>query len=103
MTWNVYCYDLNSNKIMTYNIFRHGRFREDVTNDLKECNNKDEFAKRLKSNLHYYFWSKCEWEILIKGWLSNWLSNESGELKADVYDQVMLNWDIFPNYVWSFK
>ena len=44
MTWNVYCYDLNSNKIMTYNIFRHGRFREDVTNDLKECNNKDEFA-----------------------------------------------------------
>lgn len=103
MTWNVYCYDLNSNKIMTYNIFCHGIFRENVTNDLKECNNKDEFAKRLKSNLHYYFWSKCEWEIFIKGWLSNWLSNESGELKADVYDQVMLNWDIFLNYVWSFK
>lgn len=51
MTWNVYCYDFNSNKIMTYNIFCHGSFREDVTNDLKECNNRDEFAKDL--NLIY--------------------------------------------------
>lgn len=96
LVWNVYSFNLNSNVIKPFNIFCHNKFKKDVVNNLKECNDKDEFAEKLKSNLRYYFWSKCEWEIYI-----NWFDND--ELKVDVYDQVMLNWNVFLNYVWNSK
>ena len=35
----------------------------------KKCQTKDEFAKNLRSELMYYFWSKCEWEVLLKAYL----------------------------------
>ena len=29
---------------------------------------KDTFAEKLKIELAYYFWSKCEWEIILSSW-----------------------------------
>lgn len=46
----------------------------------------------------YYFWSKCEWEIILSDFPP---SKKFQEKKVDVYEQVMLNWDIFINYVWN--
>ena len=39
----------------------------------------------------YYFWSKCEWEVLI----SPWVGGNDEEIKVDVAWQIMNNWDVF--------
>lgn len=100
ITWNVFYHDSNSGKIDTYNIFNHGSFRLYVKKAAKKCQTKDEFAKNLRSELMYYFWSKCEWEVLISPWIS---PHKNEEMKADVCWQVMNNWDVFLDYVWNNK
>ena len=99
MKWLVYIDDYYTHKsISNYNIFDHYRFKEDCDNAYKECKgNKEEFEKRVKRDLAYYFWSKCEWEIVISGW-PPW--KDFKEKKISVYDQVLLNWDIFIDYLW---
>lgn len=62
MKWNVYYHSINEDKIKISNIFDHSDFRKDVENDIHKYKSREEFAKALKSNLMYYFWSKCEWE-----------------------------------------
>lgn len=129
LEWNVYRHSVNSKKIEQFNIFEHGRFLEDVKKDLKKCETKEEFADKLRGNLAYYYWAKCEHEIVISSFpvrikkeefgrlntefkrdseryghepCSMWVCPDVGE-KVDVYEQVRLNWDIFVDYVWSYK
>lgn len=129
MEWNVFYYDFNRKKIEVYNIFDHCAFRKYISQHLKKCLNKEEFAEKLKVELRYYFWIKCEWEVALTSWpphikadeLSR-LNNERDKIlkdqnkelyclgvnidnckRIDVYDQVMNNWAIFLDYVWGFK
>lgn len=46
----------------------------------------------------YYFWSKCEWEVLVTPWIS---PRESEKKKVDVCWQIMNNWDVFVDYTWA--
>ena len=98
MEWNVYYYNINKNKIETYNIFNHYNFNKDVIRDLNQFRNRNAFANALKSNLRYYFWSKCEWEVLVYPWP---VGHNDKPIKIDVYDQVMLNWESFVDYCWT--
>lgn len=98
MEWYVYRYNFNSRKIEKFNIFDHGGFVEDVNKCLLESDDKDSFEKELNNALLYYYWSKSEWEIII----TPWIGDEKERVKIDVYDQVMMNWDKFVDYVWSF-
>ena len=97
MQWNVFYYNINRKKIETYNIFEHGCFRKYVIEALENHHEKNSFAEKLKSELTYYFWSKSEWEIII----TPWLCGTTDKMKVDVFDQVMLNFDILVDYVWS--
>lgn len=99
MEWKVYTFDLNSRKLREFNVFHHAGFRDDVQKELARCQNVEDFAPKLKSSLMYYFWSKCEWEIVLK----EWCASNGTEVKVDVYDQVMLNWDVFLEYVWAHR
>lgn len=98
MTWNVYRHNVNSGEIVCFNIFDHWKFNEDVQEDLRKYTSREEFAKRLRSNLFYYFCSKCEYEVLVSPWIGD---KEKGTIKIDIYDQVMMNWEIFLSYVWG--
>ena len=91
---------MNKQQITILNIIDHYSFNEDVKQHLKKCKDKTEFTKELKSSLMYYFWSKSEYEILIYPWCGG---QHTKEIKIDVYSQVMLNWDKFVDYVWSFS
>lgn len=99
MTWNVYCYNFSSNIIMTYNIFRHGRFREYAYKTLKNCKDKTDFTKAIRGELLYYFWSKSECELIIKltddnrVFLYPWCgsSNPDNE-KIEVTDETDFDW-----------
>lgn len=129
MEWNVYYHDFNTKEIKIFNIFEHSSFREYVKKAAKEYKTKEEFAEQLKRELFYYFGSKCEWEVIITSWTTRitideldrlnkerertikeygrepyslYVSPETAE-KIDVRDQVMNNFDIFLDYVWSNK
>ena len=98
MQWNVFYYSAADKKIKALNIFDHTNFSKAVDRKLKSCRDKNEFASRLHSELMYYFWCKSEYEILIKAWCGS-----KEEIKVDVYTQIMLNWNKFVKYVWSFR
>ena len=74
--------------------------KEDFEKHLKECPDKEIFAKELKSSLMYYVWSKSEYEIIISPWCGG---RNTKDKKVDIYSQVMLNWDKFVDYVWNFR
>lgn len=100
LVWNVYIEDVNRNRIDIYNIFEHDSFVKDCRETVKESKTKDEFSENIQKHLMYYFWSKCEWEIILSAFPPYDKFNEE---KIDVYDQVMLNWHIFIEYFWNNK
>lgn len=100
MEWYVYYHNYNKDKIEKYNIFDHGRFNQYVKKYLNECETKEEFAEELDNELAYYFMCRAEWEVVVGPWCG---SRNNKPIKIDVYDQVMLNWDAFVDYVWSHK
>ena len=100
MEWNVFYHNVNTQKIVPFNIFQHSRFRKDVEELLKDFNDKEEFAKQLKSELMYNFWCKSEYEVIISPWCGGRITED---IKVDIYRQVMLNWEVFVDYVWGTK
>lgn len=99
MEWYAYRYDFNRRKIEKINIFIHSKFNEDVEILLSEEKDKQKFKDKLKRILMYYYWAKAEWEIVIYPLVGDEKSRE----KIDIYDQVMMNYDKFVDYVWSFR
>ena len=89
------------------------------------------FAKEVQSSLMYQYWSRTEYEIILTSWptfmsIENFektkaeyeaakkIHEENGwkgpyhihpyldtEEKIDVYEQVMMNWIPFINYLWN--
>ena len=125
----MYYHNFNGRSIEKFNIFDHGRFLEDVKKDLKKYGDKEGFSERLRGHLFYYYGSKCEWEVVITSWVPHITISELNRLneerektlreynrepyrlyvnpdvgeKVCVYSQVMLNWHLFVDYVWSHK
>ena len=126
MTWNVYVRDSNCREIKVFNIFNHSSFRESVHKLKKKKFPKEVFAEMLKRELMYYFWSKYEYEVVVTSFPPyidkkelDRLNSEYEEyntkwghyplridvrpeigIKIDIYNQVLLNWDVFVDYVW---
>lgn len=129
LEYYVYYHNFNGRSIEKFNIFDHGRFLEDVKKDLKKYADKEGFSGRLRGHLFYYYGSKCEWEVVITSWVPHITISELNRLneerektlreynrepyrlyvnpdvgeKVCVYSQVMLNWHLFVDYVWSHK
>lgn len=102
LEWNVFYYDINRNKITTYNIFRHSRFNKYVEEAFEECKTKEEFAEILRRELMYYFWSKAEWELIIELTKDNhiflipWCGcRNPEEVKIDVTNDTSFDWSNF--------
>lgn len=102
LEWFVFVEDINKKRIKVYNIFEHKDFMEDCDDAWKDYKNEhhdfSKFKKDIESDLMYYFWCKCEWEIV----LSNFPPSDSFQKKKiDVYQQVKINWDKFIDYLFS--
>ena len=101
LEWNVYIEDFNSKEIRTFNIFNHYSFNKKLIEIRdKRRKNKTKFIEEVRKALMYYFWSKCEWEIVLKDWPP---SDNFKDKKISVYDQINLNWNIFIEYLWKNK
>jgi hypothetical protein len=98
MEWNVYVHNINRDRIEKYNVFEHSSFIKYLKKACEECESKDMLAEKIKSELRYYFWSKSQWELIISPWVGY---SKPFNIKVDVYDQVMMNFDIFVDYVWK--
>ena len=128
LTYYVYVENLNKRKIEKYNVLNDGIIDE-FKKRMKEQHiiDKRKFAEMAEQVIMYHYWSRSEWEIILTDWpphikleeLTN-LNNELEQYKKDhdrepysltvnlktaekidVYDQVMMNWNIFIDYVWE--
>lgn len=100
LEWYVYFADINSLHIIKYNIFKHYSFYESLKSHIKNFKNKEDFSEWLRKNTMYYFWSKCEYEIILTCF-PEW--DRFKKEKIDIYNQLQLNWDKFVNYIWENK
>lgn len=99
--WNVYVEDFNG-EIASYNIFNHGGFWESVKKDFKKYRDDfDGFSAKVQRELMYYFWAKCEWEVIISEWPPR-TKGVNHQKKVDVHDQVLLNYEKFIQYLWDY-
>ena len=105
MEWNVYIYSINRNKIEPYNIFNHWSFVKDIKKHIKKYKYKDELSEKIKYELLYYFWSKCEWELIIeitednRIFLNPWVGcRNPEEVRIDVTDDASFDWRSFAEY-----
>lgn len=99
LEWNVYYFNFNRKKIEKFNVFSHCGFLDDCKKIARK--HKDDkllFTEALKRSLMYYFWARCEWEVVICGYPDGYFDIMR---KVDVYEQVMGNWEHFSNYVWD--
>ena len=92
-------HDFNANKIVPFNVFDHWSFLDDCKkNAKKNAKDYDAFCEQLRKDSMYWFWSKCEWEIIVGPWVRK---SDDCSIKIDVFEQLQLNWDVFCQYTWS--
>ena len=97
LSWLVTYYDCNADKIKYYDVLK---YRQDFIKKLKKkCSTKEEFAKKMRSECMWSYWSKCEWEMIIeidddgRVWLSPWVGcREPEKVRTDVTDRTDFDW-----------
>ena len=99
--WNVFYHSHTDKRIKTINIFDHVTFAEKYLQIRKRKLSREEFEKEVKSILFYHDNSKYEYEVLITSLFES--RNNDEEIKVDIYEQIILNWDIFIDYIYTFK
>lgn len=99
-TWNVFIEDMNQKRIIVYNVFDHSGFLNDC-NLAWEVSNNDfsKFKNYVETSMLYFYWRRCEWEIIISDFPP---CNTFKEKKTDVYEQIKINWNIFIEYLWRY-
>ena len=98
LIWNVLLHDFNSDKIEDYNVFEHLGFHKDIKKANKKFSDDEDFFKEVLSTLRYYFWAKCEYEVLVSGLFSG---NKS--VKIDAFGQIVANEAAFKEYLLSHR
>lgn len=96
-SWLVTHYDCNGNRICQYDVLK---YREnDIKKLKKKYNTKEDFAEALSREMHYYYWSKAEWELIIeltddnRVFLSPWCGCRNPEdVKIDVTSREDFDW-----------
>lgn len=102
LIWNVCYHNFNRDKIEEFNVFQHSGFMRDlekIFKEFKKSDDKDTFVERIDRELHYYFWSKCEWEVILtktegKIIISPWVGSKTNS-HLDVTDNKDFNWTSF--------
>ena len=91
LEWNVYIEQ--SGEIKAYNIFKHASFCEAIK-EIKRYN--DLFDERVKIELAYWFGNRSEYEVSVAS-----IFGGNPQKEINVYDQVVLNFDRFMEYLRS--
>lgn len=84
--FNVIIYDINHHKFKPYDVMPYLRDRYQEARAKDKPVTTEQFQEFVKSNAMYQWWSRCEYEIILRCW-----PNLNVEEKWDVYQQVMMN------------
>lgn len=88
--FNVLIWDINSDKLITYDILPYFRREYDEATKSKRPKTREEWTDFVKRKGLYMYWSRCEYEILITGWPTC----DKSSCKIDVWYQIENNFDI---------
>lgn len=126
LTWKIIMEELNSRKIIFYDIFASGHW-ELVARQLKEeTTSREEWENYFRLRLQSQYWSRSEYEVVVTSWPPyiktediQKLSDEVAERektwgskplkvniaptvgrKIDIFEQLDMNWSVFADYVW---
>ena len=85
--FNVIVEDINSRKFVPYNVIPY--LVQCYYEEKDRPGTLEEFKVFIKRHSMYQWWSRCEYEIILKSWPIG-----DVEKKIDVHQQVMMNIDI---------
>ena len=97
MEWFVTYQDFNSQKFNRVNILK---YYEDFIKKLKKkVNSYDEFSEELRSEMMSRFWSRCEYEVVLKKendrlYMLSWPPREN-EVGVDITEDRLFDWNWF--------
>lgn len=101
LEYYVFRRDFNRNRLEQTNIFSYVT-PEKIRNGINErqIKTKSEFKEFLKSQFMYYFWAKCEHEVVINSfpYLEDERVGDNG-IKIDIWQQIEPNLDLIVDYV----
>lgn len=85
--FNVIWFNPNKKEFEPYNVMPYfiSKYKESKT----KPKTFEEFKEFIKNNSMYMYWSRCEYEIILKDWPSSKV-----EKKIDVHQQIMMNIDV---------
>lgn len=107
-SWIVKNYEINSNAIKDYDVLK---YKEELIKKLKKKKpDKVEFAKEIRSEMMYHYWSRTEYELIMKVAeneriiLSPWIwRRNSEEAEIDVTDNTDFDWKGFAEKIYIRK
>lgn len=126
LSWKVY--RENQGRIEPYDIFESGYWEHEAIAIKEETNSRKEWEEKFHLRLMSQYWSRCEYELLLVEWPAGIPVSAIDEMrqevedyekryghkpyrisaplpksteKIDIYDQLMLNKEVFFDYVWK--
>ena len=98
MHWFIMYYNSNAKQFQSYDVLK---YKENFIKKLKKkVTSREEFTEKMKLEMMYYFWSKCEWEVVLSNInnriiMSPWVGPE--DVTLDVTNKEDFNWVDFFN------
>lgn len=90
--FNVIVEDVNSRKFIPYDVIPY--LVREYMKSKEKPKTFDEFREFIKNKSRYQWWSRCEYEVILKSWPTG-----DVEKKIDVHWQVMMNIDVITKIV----
>ena len=101
LEYYVFRRDFNRNRLEQLNIFSYvtpEKIKQGI--DERQITNRKDFKNFLKTEFMYYFWAKCEHEVIVNSfpYLEDEKVGDNG-IKIDVWYQIEPNLDLIVDYV----
>lgn len=95
-TFYVLHWDFNHDALEHYDVLPYLRecYKEKKKKDRPKT--FDEFKKFIEDKSRYMFWSRCEYEMVCRGWPVG-----KNEYKIDIHEQIMMNIDVITNILFK--
>lgn len=81
--------DVNKNEFVKYDVMKYLVNEYNETKKNQRPITRAEFTEFVENKSRYMYWSRCEYEIILKPWIGN----RTKERKIDVHWQIMNNID----------
>lgn len=102
LVWYVFMEDFNRKEVGVFNVFDHWSFTEACKKAYRKYRKEEqinELEEEIRRWARYFFWSKCEYEIILTGWPPPREDSGFRDKKIDIYDQLIMNWEYFFRYI----